>query len=252
MTVSEHDRIDQLAVGPDGRLVLAMTEERTYLHDDPATLNDDFRSKINAYLYGIQSGHVRDLAHRSGITNFDGVDIVLFSDAEPTPFVSEVLHSVNREFADKGIRTRWESIAAEELRPKVIELALVEEAARMCGKKWEFALLWVRLIGRDGDAGIKVIRNRRKQETENLEPSELLLTLLGEYKKACYDEQTGTWLSGQISIAGPDDYRADFSRTSDLPWVNQVVSKERLEEELDAFPRAAEEIPDWIPERTSR
>ena len=28
MTVREHERIDQLAVGPDGRLLLAMTEDR--------------------------------------------------------------------------------------------------------------------------------------------------------------------------------------------------------------------------------
>lgn len=36
MTVREHDRIDHVAIGPDGRLLLAMTEERSYLDEDSA------------------------------------------------------------------------------------------------------------------------------------------------------------------------------------------------------------------------
>ncbi|WP_327141385.1 hypothetical protein [Nocardia sp. NBC_01327] len=246
--MSEHDKIDQLAAGPDGRLLLAMTEERSYSDGDPTLLNEDFRLKINSYVYGVQSGYVQDLARRAGIADFAGVDIVLFSDSEPTPFVHEVLDAISREFAGQGIRAWWESTAADELGPEVIERALVDEAVRLCGPRWEFALLWVRLIGEEGHAGVKVIRSRKKQITENLEPSEAMLAMLADYKRACYDERTGTWLSGQISIAGPDNYRAQFSKTTDLPWVKIPPVTESLKAELAAFPRATEEIPQWIRE----
>ncbi|MBF6449015.1 hypothetical protein IU429_15190 [Nocardia elegans] len=249
MTVREHDRIDHVAIGPDGRLLLAMTEERSYLDEDSAALDNDFRFKINSYLYGIQSGYVQDLARQSGVARFDGIDIVLYSTTTPTPFVQRALEAVNRDFAGKGIRAWRESLAPDDLGPDVIESALVEEVVRLCGQQWEFAMLWVWLIGQDGDAGIKVIRNRRNKQTEVIAPSPELLALLGEYKHACYEEGAGTWLSGQISIAGPDDYRAEFSKSSDLPWTNVPVSEQNLDIELAAFPRTPQQIPGWIRER---
>ncbi|WP_157119735.1 hypothetical protein [Nocardia xishanensis] len=45
MTVREHDRIDQLAVGRDGRLLLAMTEDRAYGQGADVVLTEDFRQK---------------------------------------------------------------------------------------------------------------------------------------------------------------------------------------------------------------
>ncbi|MFJ9363143.1 hypothetical protein ACIRRA_01835 [Nocardia sp. NPDC101769] len=72
MSVREHDRIDQVAVGPDGRLLLAMTEDRAYGEGSDAVLTEDFRRKLNAYLDIARSGQAHRIAAGTGAEEGQG------------------------------------------------------------------------------------------------------------------------------------------------------------------------------------
>jgi len=74
MTVAETTTIDQVAAH-EGRLLLAMTEVRPYASGDRAALVEDFRLKLNGYVYAIRSGQASDTVDAASPT---GHDIVLF------------------------------------------------------------------------------------------------------------------------------------------------------------------------------
>ncbi|MGV9615913.1 hypothetical protein [Nocardia xishanensis] len=243
MTVGEHDRIDQVAVGPDGRLVLVMVEERSYREGDLAVLSEDFRQKLNSYVHAVRSGYAEELARERGLIEIAGVDIVLFCDTHPPGIVEQMIGWVNRELSNEGIAARWESWSPGAVGIDVIERALVTEAVEIIGSGWDFALLWVTLVGSSGAAGVQV---RRVDGTVvNVRPSEGLLQLLTEHKRASYDAETGTWLSGQISIADPDRYRAAFSNSEISEWMPSP-SVDELRAEFTAFSRPDSAIPDWV------
>ncbi|MFF0528289.1 DUF6572 domain-containing protein [Nocardia amikacinitolerans] len=246
MSVSEHDRIDQIFVSPEGRLVLAMSEERPYRTENSHVLDEDFRNKINSYIHAARVGHAHRLAHENGVAEVNGIDIVLYSRTHPSPAVLRLIGRVNEELSAEGIGARWESIASEDLGVEVIERALVNESVRLVGSDWKFALMWVTLIGRDGAAGIQV--EHRDGSIVNVRASEGLLALLSEHKRAFSDFRLGTWLSGQILIKGDHTYKSQFSN-SDVPeWMPQPTA-DNLRAELDMYPREAGEVPVWVTER---
>ena len=61
MAVVDTTTVDQVAQGPDGRVVLAMTEDRRYGAGDVDALIADFQQKLNAYVYLIRSGQLRQM-----------------------------------------------------------------------------------------------------------------------------------------------------------------------------------------------
>ncbi|MEV0028804.1 DUF6572 domain-containing protein [Nocardia sp. NPDC050793] len=246
MSVSEYNRIDQIFVSPEGRLVLAMSEERPYRPEDSHVLDEDFRNKINSYIHAARSGHAHHLARENGVENVNGIDIVLYSRTHPSAAVLRLIGRVNDELSTEGIRAAWESIASEDLGIEVIERALVDESVRLMGSEWKIALMWVTLMGRDGAAGIQV--ERHDGSIVNVQASEGLLALLSEHKRAFSDSRLGTWISGQILINGEDIYRSQFSN-SDVPeWMPQPTD-DNLREELAMYPREAGEVPVWVRER---
>ncbi|MGQ4614551.1 hypothetical protein [Nocardia sp. R7R-8] len=243
MTVSESDRVDQVAVGPDGRLVLVMVEERSYRDGDLVVLCEDLRRKMNSYIHAIRSGYALELARERGLAEMAGVDIVLFSDTQPPPVVRQMIDLVKRELSGEGIGARWESWAPDVVGVEVVERALVTEVVEMVGADWDFVLLWATLVGDSGAAGVQV--RRSSGSVDNLRPSEGLLQLLSEHKRVSFDDRVGAWLSGQISIAGPDRYRAMFS-TSEIPDWMPAPSADDLRAELAVYVRRDSEIPDWV------
>ncbi|MBF6356508.1 hypothetical protein IU449_18490 [Nocardia higoensis] len=243
MTVNEHDRIDQVAVGPDGRLVLVMVEERPYRDGDVAALAEDFRRKMNSYVHAVRSGNVAQLGQEHRLTDPVGVDIVLFCESRPPEVVEQMIGMVNRELADEGVTARWESWAGDAVGVDVIECALVTEVVESIDGAWNFALLWVTLVGGAGAAGVQV--RRLDGTVDNLRPSAGLLELLSEHKRASYDAASGTWLSGQISIADPDRYRSEFSKT-EIPDWQPAPTEEDLHAEFAVYARPANEIPDFV------
>ncbi|WP_225725446.1 MULTISPECIES: hypothetical protein [unclassified Nocardia] len=246
MTVREHDRIDQLAVGPDGRLLLAMTEDRRYGQGADAVLNEDFRRKLNAYIGAVRSGEVNRMAKNVGVTAAKGVEIVLFSDTEPTPMVFEMMTMVNSNLGGEGITARWESLASKAIGPEVYERAMVDEAVALLEPGWKSALLWVSLVGHEGGGGVQVARS--DDSVANVQLSDTLRGLLTEYKRVTYDKVSGAWLSGQIAITDPDRFKVNFSWDSVPEWVPTPTAQD-IRQELADYPRAADEIPAWMREQ---
>src|SRR5437773_5021629 len=105
MPVSDPTSIDQIAAGPDGRVVMAMTEDRSYASGDAAAMAEDFRAKLNAYLYMIRSGQ---LAEALGSDTPRGIDVVLYVVDEPPPDVRQMILLANQGLDAEGVRVGWQ------------------------------------------------------------------------------------------------------------------------------------------------
>ncbi|MEU2258499.1 DUF6572 domain-containing protein [Nocardia xishanensis] len=246
MSVSEYDRIDQIFVSREGRLVLAMSEERSYRLEDAHLLDEDFRNKINAYIEAARTGYAHRLGNEYGVTEISGVDIVLYSRTKPSDTVLRLISRVNDELTEEGIRARWESIASEDVGIDVIERALVNESIRLIGSDWKIALMWASLIGRDGAAGIQV--ERHDGSIVNVRASEGLLILLSEHKRVFANSLRGTWLTGQVLMKRADNYSSQFSYSEVPDWMPQPTD-DNLRIEFAMYPREAGEVPVWVRER---
>ncbi|MEU4809432.1 hypothetical protein AB0H20_09535 [Nocardia fluminea] len=244
MTVSEFDRIDQMFRRPDGRLVLAMNEERPYGGPDSHLLDNDFRIKINGYINAVRSGFAQSLA--GGDSETAGIEIVLFSRTMPSEVVLNMIDRVNKDLSVEGIGASWESIASEDLGTGVLEQALVDESVRLAGADFKLAVMWVALVGRDGAAGIKV--ERKDGSVENIQASNRLRSLLAEHKRISIDRSRGTWLCGIIRILSVGNYKSQFTNSHVPEWIPQP-SNENLRLEIEAFPRESEEVSNWIRDR---
>ncbi|MEV0251148.1 hypothetical protein AB0H76_31465 [Nocardia sp. NPDC050712] len=248
MTVQEHDRIDQLAVGMDGGLLLAMTEDRTYGSGADADLTEDFRLKLNSYVGAVQSGEVLRMAEKAGIEGIQRIEIVFFSANEPPPTVFEMLNVVNSKLGVQGISARWEPLDIDEITPEVYEQAVVAEASWLLAQAtpgWRSARLWVSLIG---DWGGGVIRVVCADHTEvDVELPDVVRGLLLGHKQATYEEAGGAWLSGWIDLTGTERYYAKFSWDS-LPGWGVTRNQRDFLQELADYPRADYKVPLWMRE----
>lgn len=140
---------------------------------------------------------------------------------------------------------------------EMVEAALVGVLTDMLPPGWAFAVLWFVLVGEEGHAGIQVqladesVRNvKLADETdEDMVLAEELLALLGRHKELSYDQMTGTWLSGRVATkVDADGVQFQLSRKEIPEWV-PVPEPDQCRRELAAFPRAGDEIPQWMRER---
>ena len=60
MAVRDPQTIDTIARAGDGRLLLALTEDRPYTAETAAALAEDPRVKLNTYIYAVKSGQVHE------------------------------------------------------------------------------------------------------------------------------------------------------------------------------------------------
>lgn len=252
MTVSEHDRIDQVAANPQGHVVLSMIEDRSYAQGDVAVMNEDFRRKLNAYVHAVRSGMVREMAAKSGVRRVAGVEFRLVSPDEPPDLVKQMIDVVNRELVAENITATWEEWGGR-LTPEVVEDALVHAVIDQIGTEWKNAYLWAVLVGDEGRGGIQV--HHADGDVESVEASETLRELFFEHKRLSYDERTGTWISAVLSIAGADSYIADYKNDGIHDALPTPEAKE-FARELERFPRSdrmsAERLPAGAPAAPKR
>ncbi|PXX65395.1 hypothetical protein DFR70_104459 [Nocardia tenerifensis] len=242
MAIIEYGSIDQLALSADGRLSLAMIEDRPYKDEDTAVLIEDFIRKFNFYLHAIRSGYVQRLADADGLET-GGIEIVLFSETRPPEAITDFLSSVSRNMADQGIGAHWESLASDEIGLAMIERAIADEILAALPAGWRSAAWEVVLVGGRGVGSIRV--DSADGSILNIRPSRTLQLLLLKHKKASYDTLAGAWLSGQICLTAPDRHRAQFSKSVIPDWA-MPIDAQKLEDELAAYPRVDSNIPVWI------
>ncbi|MFD8099020.1 DUF6572 domain-containing protein [Nocardia fluminea] len=234
MTVSEHDRIDQVAANRQGQVVLCMIEDRSYAQDDVAVMNEDFRHKLNAYIHAVRSGVVGEMTAKSGVRRPAGVEFRLVSPDEPSDPVKHMIDMVNRELAAENITATWEEWG-DRVTPAIIEDALVNAVIDRIGTEWKTAYLWAVLVGDEGRGGIQV--HHEDGTVEAMEASETLQELFFEHKRLSYDKRTGTWISAVLSIAGTDSYAADY-KNDDIHDAIPTPTPKEFARELERFPRS--------------
>ncbi|MGQ4616489.1 hypothetical protein [Nocardia sp. R7R-8] len=234
MTVSQHDRIDQVAANPRGQMVLSMIEDRSYAQDDVAVMNEDFRQKLNAYVYAVRSGTFGDMAARSGVRQVAGVEFRLLSPDEPSDLVKQMIDMVNRELAAENITATWEEYG-DGVTPEIVEDALVHAAIDQVGTEWKTAYLWAVLVGNEGTGGIQV--HHVDGTVESVEASATVRELFVEHKRLSYDKRTGTWISAVLTIADKDSYTADYKKDGIHDALPTPAAREFMRE-LKRFPRS--------------
>lgn len=60
-----------------------------------------------------------------------------------------------------------------------------------------------------------------------------------------FEDDLGTWFSLRIQVDPPENYKATFNFTVDPMWQPSIPAEKYLED-LQLYPRSAEEIPRWL------
>ncbi|APA95740.1 hypothetical protein [Nocardia seriolae] len=129
----------------------------------------------------------------------------------------------------------------------MVESALVSALTDILPADWGAAVLWFSLVGDDGHAGVQL--DSPDADPTEQEPSEEILMLLNRLKEVCYDQMTGTWLSGQLVLRA-DSTKAQFTLSfKEIPDWLPLPDPAECRRELATYPRAGDEIPTWLRQR---
>lgn len=233
MTVAETTAVDEIAEGPDGRVLLAMTEDRSYASGDVAVLVEDLRLKLNAYVYLIRSGQLAQLVGRQPDR---GVEIRLFCMDEPPTPVREMWDLASQGLAGEGVSVSWEVHApsTEDLLYQVAE-SLTSRAPQGWTQLWMQAIL----VANRMSGGLRA--TMPDGSVVPMRPDEVLIAALQGLKRSWWEPDRGSWLTFEVEIEGSrmqpafltdePDGGADYFDRSD--WA----------EELQRYPRT--DVPAW-------
>jgi len=234
MAVSDSTSVDTIAEGPDGRLVMAMSEERRYNSDDQVAMVEDFRQKLNGYVYAIRSGQLRQMA---GSAVDRGVQIQLFCMDEPPPQVLEMIRLANDGLAAERIVVDW-SVHAPTTDEVLREVAVLMSELSPSGSA--SVVLHASLVGA-GLAG-SFTATMPSGEVAQLQPTETLIGALQTLKAAYWTPEKGTWITFYGRIEGEQLFPG-FTVDQPPPNGPEEFPAEDWAEELRRYPRQS--VPDW-------
>ncbi|AYF72897.1 hypothetical protein D7D52_02345 [Nocardia yunnanensis] len=167
------------------------------------------------------------------------------------PVVVEAMRNHHPDLTVKALEDEPAPVPAPPRSPDrdMVESALVSALTDALPAPWQTAVLWFCLVGDDGHAGIQV--DLTDADPDELQPSEEVLNLLHRLKDVCYDQMTGTWLSGQVVLQAAST-KAQFTLSfKEIPDWLPLPEPDECRRELATYPRAGDEIPDWLRERIS-
>jgi len=256
MTVAETTTIDQVAAH-DGRLLLAMTEVRPYASGDTAALVEDFRLKLNAYVYAIRSGQVSDPVNSAPPT---GHDIVLFCPDEPPTEVQDMIRLANEALGPEKVTVGWrildtlgsaaaaESAPPSELTVDQLPVALAKAIVAALPPGWTHASYRPAVIvGRSEDE--LVVRLSDGTDT-TVDPPARARELVPWLKHKMYVPGRGTWLSASFTVVSDGNLYPEYNYDEEPSWGRPVAGSSYADE-LDAYPRDQEHLPQWWSDRIS-
>lgn len=234
MAVADPTTVDQVAEGPDGRILLAMTEDRRYSGGDAEAMTEDFRQKLNAYVYLIRSGQLRQML---GGRDIEGVDIRLYTLDEPPAAVREMIELASGGLASDRVNVGWQMHARSAVDCLGdIGRSLVARAPR----RWVKIELTATLIG-DGLAG-GLLATLRSGKESPLDPDPVLIGALKDLKRARWSPDHGTWLTFRATIDG-QQITPFYDHDNEPPGGAAGFTPDDWAEELRRFPRAT--VPEW-------
>ncbi|MEC3916933.1 hypothetical protein [Nocardia sp. CDC160] len=198
----------------------------------------------------------RDRVHALGdVTARKNVDRPLFIVPErlpvPVAAVVEVMREHHPDLVVRALEDESSEPPAASHSPDrdMVESALVSALTESLPDNWNLAVLWFCLVGDDGHAGIQL--DLADSDPDDLQPSEEILMLLNRLKEVCYDQMTGTWLSGQVMLQSAST-KAQFTLSfKEIPDWLPLPDPAECRRELATYPRAGDEIPTWLRQRIS-
>jgi hypothetical protein len=235
--VSDPTSLDQVATGDDGRVLLAMTEDRRYVGADQAGMVEQFRRKLNAYVHVIRSGQLGELLGRAPAA---GVDVVLYTVDEPPAAVREIIGVAEEGLRSDGVGVRWQLLPPPGR--DVLLRQLAESITARLPASWRHVDLSVTLVG-TGMTG-SMVAGLADGGTVPVQPDQPLLEVLQGLKRALWDPQAGTWLSAHFRVDAPGRITPRFHVDAEPP---ADFSAADLAVELARYPRA--EVPVWWEQR---
>jgi len=240
MAVVDTTTVDQVAQGPDGRVVLAMTEDRRYGAGDVDALIGDFQQKLNAYVYLIRSGQLRQMV---GGRDIAGVDIRLYTVDQPPQGIQEMIAVASEGLAGEGVRVDWQRHT-----PSIPDcLATIGRSlSERAPVGWAKIELSTSLVG-DGLAG-GLVATSASGEAVPLNPDPVLIGALHDLKRARWNPESGTWLTFRAVITGTQ-LQPFFDHDQEPPGGAEGFTAGDWAEELRRFPRAS--VPDWWQQQLS-
>jgi len=255
MTVAETTSIDQVAAH-EGRLLLAMTEVRPYADEGDADLVEDFRVKLNTYVYAIRSGQVDD-ATGDGSTPA-GYDIVLFCPDEPPRDIQEMIRMADEALAGERVTVRWRildslrtavaaaSAPVHELTVDQLSVALAKAVVAALPTGWTHGRYQASVVvGRSEDE----LAVRLADGTQSLvDPPARVRELVPWLKHRMYQPGRGTWLSATFTVVSDGNMYPEFSYDAEPGWARPVTDQ-TYRDELEAYPRDPASLPRWWADR---
>lgn len=234
MAVSDPSSVDTIAERPDGRLLMAMTEDRRYTGGNVTTMVEELRQKLNNYVYMIRSGQLRESV---GAAVDHGVEIRLFCMDEPPAPVREMIRMAGDGLAGEDVIVDWT------VHPPTIEEVLQEIATilmDLAPAGWEKVELSASLVG-NGLTGACTAAMATGEEVL-LQPVEELTAALQTLKAAYWSPERGTWISFYGRIAN-GDFFPGFGVDQPPPNGPEEFPPEDWAAELERYPRHS--VPDW-------
>lgn len=241
MTVADTTVVDQVAHGPDGRILLAMTEDRRYASGDAATMAEEFRQKLNAYVFLARSDQ---LSHMVGGAPVKGVDIRLFTVDQPTEVVLEMISVASKGLANEGIAVDWTMHGPPSTNDCLATIGRSLSERAPVG--WVTIELSTSLVG-DGLAG-GLTATLATGEVVPLDPDQVLIQALNDLKRARWSPESGSWLTFRATITGTQ-LTPFFDHDQEPPGGAGGFSAADWAEELRRFPRPS--VPAWWQQQLS-
>lgn len=234
MAVTDPNTVDTIAESPEGRVLLAMTEDRRYAFGDVEAMSEDFRQKLNAYIYLLRSGQLREMA---GPAVDGGVEIRLFCLDEPPSRVKEMIQLAGAELATEGVSFDWTVHAP----PTTGELLGIVGSSLVAGapEGWTRIDLTATLVA-DGLAGGLTARTA-SGEIVPMQPTDDLVVALKDLKATQWEPDRGTWVTFRAEVEGTE--LQPYFDFDEPPGGAAEFPREVWDEELRRFPR--EIVPDW-------
>jgi hypothetical protein len=108
---------------------------------------------------------------------------------------------------------------------------------------WSQVFLDFRALGTSVETPVSVL-NIFGQSVDWRLPDDALPFFL-ELRAGMYREGQGTWFSARYHLAHPSTYSIEYNWTDEPTWTHRPPA-EQFQRELELFPRAESEVPDWL------
>ncbi len=232
-----------------------MTEVRPYARADAEALVEDFRRKLNTYVYAIRSGQLADSGADGAPPT--GFDIVLFCPDEPVPLVQEMIATANSALTAESVTVRWRQLEElltaaaaaasperplEQLSTEELVVALGQALVAELPPGWETAWYLPAIVVSRSQDDLFV---RLGDGTDvAVEPPARAREIVRWLRHRMYTPQRGTWLSATIQLEAAGALYTSWNYDEEPKWRRPLPST-AYREELDTYPRG-DRMPDWL------